>query len=468
AKLILKNWQNNTQEAIFESLSNYSKWYPFPDEFDNSIRNENLTNIATSIGESLKKLITKISVVNDCEKAFLLSGGLDSRILAASIPDKFKGKTATYTYDSIKDGHEIKKASSIAKSLNLKHYTQIIDSEYIVENCYRHMWLNEGYSNHVVSILLKLIETNSDRRIFFDGYAGDTQFGGEFLNDLGHMIKKKLTPSIQLEEIMDSHEYSFHKKILPKLVRYRNYSLEKLLSSSYKDQSSMMWNIKDKNQILECLLLQTRIRGYTIGGPRTMINYSPVVLPYYHPEIVDKYIIIPQKFRRKRKFELTTLSVINNELCKESSTSLKWYNKLASTIFVKFGLLILRKLETLFRRKIIPAYSAVPYYDWMREQNNYHKMLNEIINDQNSIIWNFLDIEKTKRFYNDFIRRKNHYHKFILHIFDLEMILRLFYSLKDDTLPVFYFSESLKLKEKINLKLNLDYLKALTLTNDLC
>lgn len=53
---------------------------------------------------------------------------------------------------------------------------------------------------------------------------------------------------------------------------------------------------------LECLLAQTNGRKLVLGGPRTAINYGPIIMPFFHPEVFRDYIIVPPKYRKRRNF----------------------------------------------------------------------------------------------------------------------------------------------------------------------
>ena len=142
AKIHFKNWNDKPKEAIFNCLNEYSFWYKFPEEIDESIDEQELKVITENIAKSIQELIIKVTNLHNNKNAFFLSGGLDSRVLVASIPEELKSKSSAYTFDSKYNGNEISKASAITKLIGIDHFTTIINANDIVENCYRHIWLS--------------------------------------------------------------------------------------------------------------------------------------------------------------------------------------------------------------------------------------------------------------------------------------------------------------------------------------
>jgi len=131
-----------------------------------------------------------------------------------------KHKTRVITFDCRENGVESSEAKKIAKLLQIRHDIKIIDENDIIKNSYLHLWKNEGLSNHTVSVILELIKQNSDLKLFIDGYVGDAQFGGEFLNKLSENSKKESNRHfLKLIDIMQSYEYAFPTKVFLKLVK---------------------------------------------------------------------------------------------------------------------------------------------------------------------------------------------------------------------------------------------------------
>ena len=113
---------------------------------------------------------------------------------------------------------------------------------------------------------------------------------------------------------------------------------------------------------------------------------------------------------------------------------------------------------------LLPKYSSVPYFEWMRKRESYYEMILDLLSDD-AIIWNILDKANTMKLFNDFIKRKNHLHKFILHIIDLEITLRLFFALKEDSEKIDLVSNAFKTEKSFQLKLSLNHLKPIVKNN---
>ena len=56
------------------------------------------------------------------------------------------------------------------------------------------------------------------------------------------------------------------------------------------EQRKLLWPIDNESLELECLVTQTRARGYMLGGSRSFNHLAPVFVPYSHPEIISNYL----------------------------------------------------------------------------------------------------------------------------------------------------------------------------------
>lgn len=140
-----------------------------------------------------------------------------------------------------------------------------------------------------------------------------------------------------------------------------------------------------------------------------------------------------------------------------------WYTKFQDTKLIQFGLKVLKFLETVFGKRIIPIYSPLPFYEWLREKGEYYNFTVGIFENQDALIWNIIDRDSTLKLFNDFINRKNHLRKVITNIMDLEIILELFISLKEDNnSDVFLISNCTNMKKQFKINLDLKPLRKIT------
>jgi hypothetical protein len=451
------NWGNDVEGAIERALKKKRFWFDFPTNYENM---DDVTERANVVSVRLTELLEDLFTTQSSKLAFYLSGGLDSRTLVSAIPEKYINSSEALTFDSKLNGIEMKRATSVTNTLKIKHQKQVISADDIVKNCYKHIWLSEGLSNHVVSILLKLIENRIEKKVVIDGFAGDAQFGGEFLPGIENYISKYNNKADRLREIVINHEYSFPRKVFGSIMREEEDNLEEVIRKGFQEHCDLIWPLENDILELETLLVLTRARCYTLGGIRSAENYSPVVLPFYHPEVYTEYIVVPPRLRKKRFLELETLKVLNKELFNISSTSNQWYVRILK--FAKYGYKSLSYLESLINKRLIPTYSPVPYFEWMREKGSYRKLVESILEDNNSIIWNILDANLTRKLFTDFFKRKNHLHKHLNHIIDLELILRLFYSVKDNEDEIILVDHTTGEKRTFEVNISLENAKKVT------
>jgi len=451
----LKNWYDDPETILNINLENKIFRKIFPSDYNYEI---DISAISKEIANDLTKIIKQFYKIDESEiVGFYLSGGLDSRTLIATVNDEMKHRTRAITFDCKKNGVESSKADKIAKLLQLKHNIKIIDQDDIISNSYTYLWKNEGKSNHNVSVILELLKQNSDLKLFIDGYVGDGQFGGEFLGGLLKYNKKKSTKqNLKLIDIMQTYEYAFPMKIFLKLLNKKKSDILKIIHNGFDEHCKLMWKTDNEILSMENLLAQTRGRCLTIGGGiRTTETYGLVLTPFYHPDIFYKYIQIPPKYRIKRNIQKQVLSNLNINIMKHSSTATKWYRGLKLSPIFKFALKTVVLFERLLNKKLLPNYSAIPFYDWLREKKTYYNFILEIFQNKNSLIWNLLDKENTIEFFEDFIKRKNSYHKFLLNIIDLELSLRIFMSINEEKNKIFLKSNVLDEKIPFINKLDL-------------
>ncbi|MHA1500732.1 MAG: asparagine synthase-related protein [Candidatus Heimdallarchaeota archaeon] len=336
--ITIKKWTSNANKTVLKSISKKKNRYQFPKKYNNEI---DLESSALNIASDLKNLISKYIDVNYGKIAFLLTGGLDSRILVSTIPIEHKEDIEAYTYDCHEEGREIRNAREVTKLLNLKHKTVTINEDDIIQNSFRHMWYSEGVSNHIIGIRLKLINEMPKKVIVVDGFLGDGQFGGSYSDKINIFARKSKSTAKNLLAKLVAQELAFPKRIFYRINKAGKEDINKILLKGLGEQVQQLWPVEDKELQLECLVAQARARNYMIGSVRSVNYISKIVTPYAHPEIMSKYLEVHHKYRKGRNFELFTLSKINNEAAIYQTTSLIWYNRMATTKFVQFGFKLL-------------------------------------------------------------------------------------------------------------------------------
>jgi asparagine synthetase B (glutamine-hydrolysing) len=376
---------------------------------------------------------------------FLLSGGLDSRLLFTSVDEELRKKCRGITFDYSERGGNVTNARRVADLLGIEHIVRIIDVEDTIRDTLKHMWWCEGVSTQVSSRLVSFLsEVETSNNLYIDGYVGDGQLGGEFFTCIKNKNLKK-DSAHSLLKAMQLHNYFFPPKIFEKLLKEKDI-LKRVIIPELRKHVDLLWGVEDERMRTETLLAQTRGRKYAVGGPKTVEIYGTTVLPFYHPQIFSNYVKVPYKLREKRNFELDVLGALNEEIASLRTTS----SKFKRLKIVQNALKVVRWIEKKLGISVVPK-SSSPIYMWTDKESLYYKFINNILEDENCFIWNILNKEGVRKCYDDLFNRKSHLELFLSAFIDLEIVMRLFYGLEKPEKAILE-SDNLKIKQEVNIQ----------------
>jgi len=176
---------NNT--IYFDKLN----YYRLPD-YNLTINNNNndfndLNIIYNNIVDILKKSVHK-RVIDTCERpiACLLSGGLDSSLIAALVNDYLKNnnkKLATFSI-GLKDSEDLKYAKIVAQHINSEHTEIILSEDEFFDSIPHVIYDIESYDTTTIRasvgnyLIGKYIKNNTDYKVIFNGDGADELMGG--------------------------------------------------------------------------------------------------------------------------------------------------------------------------------------------------------------------------------------------------------------------------------------------------
>jgi asparagine synthase (glutamine-hydrolysing) len=118
--------------------------------------------------------------------ACLLSGGLDSSLVAALVNDRLKLKgiqIETYSI-GLKDSEDLKYAKMVSEYLNTKHTEVIVTEKYLIDSIPEVIKAIESYDTTTIRaslgnyLLGKYISKNSECKVIFNGDGADELMGG--------------------------------------------------------------------------------------------------------------------------------------------------------------------------------------------------------------------------------------------------------------------------------------------------
>ena len=168
---------------INSKLVNYNKYTSFP------CLNIDY-NLGKGFGEKLINYITdavKKRVIGTCERPVgcLLSGGLDSSLIAALVNKFYKSTTQLQTFSiGLPGSEDLKYAAIVAKHLGTKHHEIILTEDQFFNAIPEVIKTIESYDTTTVRasvgnyLVGKYIKENTDCKVIFNGDGADELMGG--------------------------------------------------------------------------------------------------------------------------------------------------------------------------------------------------------------------------------------------------------------------------------------------------
>lgn len=283
-----------------------------------------------------------------------ISGGYDSRLIAALIEDKERIKAYTYGLsDDQSKSSETVYAKYICEKMNIS-WRQVVLGEY---NKNLTDWINEfgvsacangTYQTEFIESIAREIQNKEDA-VYVSGIIGDAWAGSiKRFNDC-------LT-NTNIYELGYTHGMRVDSDHC-KLKKYNDYHFTNEFLNKYEDK------LKDEHwQIVLSMRLKMMLLSYLIKLPK-IYNINNVYSPFLDEEIALKMLVLEPKYRNNRSwqrdfFEKEGLMPEKEKLNVQRNNTLN-YQALKRT-----------KLEPL-NKKILGEYLDEKYLDWVNE--NYYK-----------------------------------------------------------------------------------------------
>ena len=178
---------HNNNTINFDKLN----YYALPD-YNLTINNNNndfndINVVYKNIVDILKKSVHK-RVIDTCERpiACLLSGGLDSSLIAALVNEYLKNKNkklATFSI-GLKDSEDLKYAKIVAQHINSEHTEIILTEDEFFDSIPHVIYDIESYDTTTIRasvgnyLIGKYIKNNTDYKVIFNGDGADELMGG--------------------------------------------------------------------------------------------------------------------------------------------------------------------------------------------------------------------------------------------------------------------------------------------------
>ena len=149
----------------------------------NNLKIENTSDILENIYHYFYEAVKKRVENTDRPVACLLSGGLDSSIVAALVNKIYDKQLETYSI-GLEDSEDLKYARIVAEFLNTKHTEIIVSEDDFFNQIPEVITMIESYDTTTVRasvgnyLVAKYISENSDAKVIFNGDGSDELMGG--------------------------------------------------------------------------------------------------------------------------------------------------------------------------------------------------------------------------------------------------------------------------------------------------
>lgn len=226
-----------------------------------------------------------------------LSGGLDSRTIAAGLKDK--KNVVTYSYEFEAGIPEIKYAENIANKFNWDFHKFIIKKGYLWNKIDKLASINSCRTEFTHSRQMAVIEEVSKLGdILISGSLGDLLFDSYSLSDklgddeIKNFFKKIILKPSGLEFVNDLWSY------WGKDYNYNTY-LCRILDRLYKKI-----DISNNSNKAKALKVEYYVKNWTNINLNIFNSYVPTFAPYHDDRLCKFICTIPEKFLKNRKIQI--------------------------------------------------------------------------------------------------------------------------------------------------------------------
>jgi asparagine synthetase B (glutamine-hydrolysing) len=401
---------------------NFHKYYEL--QYEAKINDEELAAklVYYALLKSVKQVLMILPEEMKRNLCLFLSGGLDSRVLAAILKNYIRSfKMLTFGTERC---DEVLIARMVAKKLGITQIIESYDLNQLADYAYDIVRLSNGFdvinAAHVIHALKMLRKNNC--HVFTSGFALDLTLGGSYM-------------SAFLRKIKNDDEYLTY--ILRKSSVFGHKELASIIGSRLKNQLlRVLHEFKSlANHITDTLymnrndkfFLYTRVRRFTIYGSIAMRYHSDEILPTISRKFADVFTKIDPNLRINHKVYRKFLLMLNKNLCLIPYKS-TWIPPLFPLMLWKAGY-ILQALNNLIRKLTKDRLGLeMTYFDFDKALrcSNWRKLLYETILNPKSLIYKlgYLRYSPVKNMVIEHLYGKRNNGEKLAYIMTLELTLR--------------------------------------------
>lgn len=376
------------------------------------------------------KKAAKIRMQDDYKYGLALSGGLDSRVVLASIDESKMDDILSFTFGPY-NCDEVKIAKKVAKVAKTKIRVADINPEMIIKNAQKEIYYTDGMNSIGVSFILAVYnEIKDDYNVLFDGFALDLLLGGSFLREwmFSDDIKEKYFDLLFNGWTLFSSE-ELDELFVDKFIKNTRYDPKKYFKERFD-------NVNEENMANSCdiFALKNRVRRLTAMGNvllRTIMEHSFLT---FDNDLVDIISKIPPNSRFKHKIYRKFLIKLSPELAK-IPYDYTMVRPDAPLILWRIGTTYQYKKEQfkvhitkLSKEKISLSNkrSYINYSEWFRNNENWKKYFKDLLSSEKFISKKYINQKYVKNLIDEHEEGKSDNSTKILYIASFELFLRVF------------------------------------------
>jgi asparagine synthetase B (glutamine-hydrolysing) len=395
-----------------------SDWFSLPKDFEE----RSLTEWYKIVYRELVKAVRKRE--RPGIGAFL-SGGMDSRAILATASPEVRKTMKVLTF-GVEGSDDLRNAKRVAKRFGVKWVPVVLNPDESWKDAFKHMWLCDGASNHMVGCILDAVKQVGVDSMF-DGTPGDANFGGGYATNMEELFDAPW-PYTRSKYVLKWLQYKgIARKLVDVAEILKDTTLEQLEDKISTGLESELQRLPaDMSPIcqLENSLYRIRVRRNTMGGQYSIDSISVSLKPYYDAKLQEIFLKIPARERRNHffynRFVRATLPEVlldptDRPLPLQKTDALKRkIFRYTRAIARRFGLRILEPVPWLSTSKL------------MGENPAYRKWLMSILRDECTKSRGLIDTDKAIKMLKSHKPGIVDYSILLTNAIDLEIVLRLF------------------------------------------
>jgi len=280
------------------NISMEKYWHPHYPEYY-SVRSKD------ECGEELQPLLRQAfqrQKPGEHTAAVLLSGGLDSRVVAAELKEFDESNTLqTFTFGN-PGCDDARYASEVSKKLGLPHLFSTLKSDYLIQYANKGVRLSDGLANVMhMHTLPNLTDQAARAKVIYKGFLGDALMGYGIQGRLWANYGEDDLTHIHIAALQELGGIVFEPSLLDQVLLPRPgglYVEEVYLSLENAFRASKAVLPADQRHFLD---LTQRVPRMTLSGVEWLRSQAHVRLPFADRDLVEFMLTVPPGFRYQRK-----------------------------------------------------------------------------------------------------------------------------------------------------------------------